>query len=169
MPPNKRVYENQTTHVYSGDETDAPGGRGWRLPDLNIPLPSPDEAWLAAQLAERGVGCDYPDCTAQAVGLVLVRRHVPFVCAYHKMICTTGKKSLMRQAQTELAQAALQAILDTTYGTTTRITTVVEQLLQPLPGPAALSPRTKKTAPKPRPRKASITSLPVLKPRFGQL
>jgi hypothetical protein len=150
------VYEQQSTFVLGADE-EVGGGGGWQLVDLNVPLPAPHPDWLRTQLLERRVACEFPECDAQAVGMLVVANHLGFVCKFHIMICTTGSKTLMREARLELSRAMLQRILDTTYGTTNRLTSMVEQLMQPFP-----------STPKVQPRPA-IDMLPVRRPQFGQM
>lgn len=155
MPRGSRTYQNQTVDVIDEHDNPRGGGRGWRLVDLNVPLPSypPDE--LRDILLDRSIQCEFPECDAQAFGSLKVAAHVAFLCKWHRFMCTEGPKDEVREAQADLAYAMLDRILATTYGKKYRLMSVEEKMLQPLPAPKSMA--------------RNLEVLPPMRPRFGQL
>lgn len=153
MPRSNRVYHNQTTDIFDEHDNPRGGGRGWRLVDLNVPLPPypPDE--LTKILLDMDIQCEFPECDAQAFGSLKVATHVAFLCNWHLFTCTEGPKDQVHEAQADLMYAMLERIYETTYGRT-RLMSIEEKLALPLPTPQST---------------AIKETLPPMKPRFGQL
>lgn len=124
------------------------GGHGFVLVDLDTPIPRPDPIWLAGQLAERGVQCEFPGCGQQAVNYIeLPDVWTPFVCKSHEVAVTNHNARLRSQMRKLVMDAMLDEILLTSFDKPRRwenspdIMGEIERPLRPDAGkPAVVAP-----------------------------